>query len=168
MLFSTIANFLQILIDSFSTISAHPNHNFHRYRMSLKQILYDKNLMLEINATHWEINLIFFMNIWTADIIDVGFINLVHNYIYFFLKATKTSSDTAHWPEVAWVFSFFVKGHWYFFLLNHGWEFELLVINVLDFSGITFLFVYPPGSWRLLCWALFMVLYESWCPIYWT
>ena len=41
------------------------------------------------------------------------------------------------------MFSFFVKGHWYFFLLNHGWEFELIVINVLDFSYITCLFVYP-------------------------
>ena len=63
--------------DSFSTISAHPNNLFYRYRMPLKQILQDKNVIIELNATHWEIKL-FFVNIWTADIIYAGFINLVH------------------------------------------------------------------------------------------
>ena len=33
-------------------------------------------------------------NMWTADIIDVGFINLVHIVFYFFPLALKTSSDT--------------------------------------------------------------------------
>ena len=31
------------------------------------------------------------------------------------------------------------------FLLSHGWYLDLVDINVLDFSDITFLFVYPPG-----------------------
>ena len=77
MLFNTIANSLEILTDSFSTRSAHPDNHLCRYRMSLKQILHDINLIIEINTTHWDIKLIF-MNILTSDNIDVGFINLVH------------------------------------------------------------------------------------------
>ena len=60
MLFNTIANSLELLTDSFSTISAHPNNHFCRYRMSLMQILH-KNIIIEINETHWEIKLIFFL-----------------------------------------------------------------------------------------------------------
>ena len=62
------------------------------------------------------------------------------------------------------LFSFFVNGHWYFFHLNHGWEFELIVINVLDFSDITFILlglgVHYVGH--------FLWCFESWCPEYWT
>ena len=92
MLFNTIADSLEVLTDSFSTISAHSNNHFYRYKMSLKQILHDKNFIIEIIATRWEIDLIFFVNIWNADIIEVGLINL-HIYFYFFLMALKISSD---------------------------------------------------------------------------
>ena len=46
--------------------------------MSLKQIMHDNILIIEINTTFWEIGLIFFVNIWNADITDIGFINLIH------------------------------------------------------------------------------------------
>ena len=42
------------------------------------------------------------------------------------------------------------------FLLSHGWKFEFIIINVLDFSYTTFLLVYPAESWRPLCWAPIM------------
>ena len=56
-LFNTNANSLEILTDSFSTISAHPNNHFYRYWMSLNEILHYKNLIIERNATHREIKL---------------------------------------------------------------------------------------------------------------
>ena len=74
MLFITTTNSLEILTDSFSTMLAHPKNHCYRYRMSLKQILHGKSLIIEINETHWEIKLNKFDNIWNADIIDVGFI----------------------------------------------------------------------------------------------
>ena len=60
MLFNTTVNILEILTNSFSTISAHSYNYFYRYGMSLKQILYDNILIIEINTTFWEIGLIFF------------------------------------------------------------------------------------------------------------
>ena len=52
MLFDTSANSLEILTVSLSTISAEPNNHFYMYKMSLKQTLHDKNLVIEINETH--------------------------------------------------------------------------------------------------------------------
>ena len=71
MLSNTTANSLEMLTDSFSTISAHSNNDFCSYTVSLKQILHDENLINEINTTHWEIKLILF------SLISV-FINLVN------------------------------------------------------------------------------------------
>ena len=82
MLFNTIANILEIFTNMFSIISVHPHNYFYRYGMSLKQILHDKILIIEINATDWVIGLIFFVNIWN-DITDIGFINLIHIFSTF-------------------------------------------------------------------------------------
>ena len=78
MLFNTTVNILEILTNSFSTISAHSYNYFYRYGLSLKQILLDNILIIEINTTFGEIGLIFFVNIWNADITDIGLINLIH------------------------------------------------------------------------------------------
>ena len=59
----------------YSAISAHPNIHFYRHRMSLKQIWHDKNLIIEINATHLEINLIFS---WT--IYGLGQLSVVNTF----------------------------------------------------------------------------------------
>ena len=59
MLFNTIANILEIFTNSFSIISVQPHNYFYRYGVSLKQILHDKILIIEINATYWVIGLTF-------------------------------------------------------------------------------------------------------------
>ena len=105
-LFSTTTNSLEI--------SAHSYNHFDRYKMSLKQNLHYKNIMIEINATHWEIKLILFSWTYDTDIIDVGFINLVHIFLLLPCGSVDFIWYVAHWSEVAWVFSFFDKGHWYF------------------------------------------------------
>ena len=52
------------------------SHHFYRYRMSLKHFLHDKKFIIAIKETHAEIKLIYFVNKWNADIIDVGFIKI--------------------------------------------------------------------------------------------
>ena len=49
MLLNTIVNSLEMLTDSFQQYQPTP---IIIYRMSLKQILHDKNLTIEINAAH--------------------------------------------------------------------------------------------------------------------
>ena len=75
------------------------------------------------------------------------------------LMALKTSYDTSTlvWGSLdVFIFRWKLLD---FFLLSHVREFKLIVINVFDFSDITFLFVYPAGSWRPRCWARFVVLW---------
>ena len=115
-----------------------------------------QNLIIDINATIYA-SWFVFANIWNADITNVGFINMSIFVFIFPYGSEDFIWYIAHWSEVAWMFSFFVKA-FDVFLLNHGRDFELLVINVLDFSDITFLFVYPAGFCLPLCWAHFMVL----------
>ena len=40
-------------------------------------------------------------------------------------------AHVAHWCEIVWMFSFFIKGHKYFFLLNHS-NFNNIQISLLE------------------------------------
>ena len=108
MLFNTIAIILEIFTNSFSMISVHLHNYFYRYGMSLKQILHDKILIIEINATDWVIGVICFVNIWN-DITDIGFINLIHIFSTFPSGSEDFIWHVAHWSVVAWIFSFLLR-----------------------------------------------------------
>ena len=54
--------------------------NISMYRMSQKQIVHDKNIIIDINATHWEIKFIFSLTYELR--IYVAFINLVHSFTF--------------------------------------------------------------------------------------
>ena len=93
----------------------------------------------------------------------IWFINLVHILFPFFLWLLRCHLTFS--TLVAWKFSFVTS-----FLQKHGWEFELIVINVVAFSDVIYLFIYlyillgfgVHHLGHLLC------RFESWCPIYWT
>ena len=88
-LFNTNANCLEILTDSLqefnSRISTHTDDHFFMYRMSLKQILHDKNIKIEIHATHWEVQLNF---AWTYKILTSLMSVLLIWSIVFYLFPT--------------------------------------------------------------------------------
>ena len=116
---------LEILTDSFSTISAHPNNHFYRYRMSLKQILHAKNLIIEmqvIDRSNW-----FFS--WTYDML-ISLMSVLIIWSILFLLFPY-GSENFIWRVSTWVWGsldvfIFRLGPYIFFPLNHGWEFELM------------------------------------------
>ena len=81
---------LEILTDSFSTISAQPNSNFHMCRMPQNQMLHDKNIIIDINTTHWKIKLIVFS--WTYELL-ILLMSVLSIWSIFFSTFTYGSEE---------------------------------------------------------------------------
>ena len=90
------------------------DNHFYWYSMSQKQVLHDKKSHNrdKCNSLRYSVDF-FFVNIWTADIIDGSFINLVHFVFTFFSYGFEDFiwHSTLGWGSLD-VFVF-IEGHWY-------------------------------------------------------